>query len=112
MPLGIVGFDTAPHGCLIIVSNLDFLVPCDLAAFSIPPYPPLTIFRKLEERGIAKGKAEGIAEGIAKGIAEGIAKATAETKAEIIRNMMAKNIAICDIAEMTGLAESEIKEYQ
>ena len=54
------------------------------------------IFRKLEERGIAKGKAEGKAEGIA----------------EIIGSMLANKVEIRDIAKMTGLSESEIEKFQ
>ena len=74
------------------------------------------IFRKLEERGIAKGKAEGIAkgkaEGIAEGKAEGIAEGKAEGIAEIIGSMLANKVEIRDIAKMTGLSESEIKKFQ
>ena len=56
-------------------------------------------FRKLEEQSRVEVKAEGIAEVKAEGIAE------------IVRNMMARDMAISDIADVTGLPQAEIEKY-
>ena len=63
--------------------------------------------RGLEE-GEAKGEARGRAEGEAKGEARGEAKGKAEEKKKIARNMLAKDIDIKIISEITELTEEEI----
>jgi predicted transposase/invertase (TIGR01784 family) len=56
----------------------------------------------------AEGKAEGRAEGEAKGRAEGEAKGEAKGKAEVARSMLARNMSLDLISEVTGLSESAI----
>ena len=67
--------------------------------------------------GLAEGRAEGKAVGIAEGRAEGTVVGKAEGKREqalvIAKNLLKKNMAIEDIAEVTGLSKEEIeKEYE
>ena len=52
-----------------------------------------------------EGKAEGLAEGRAEGLAEGEARANRE----IARKMLAKEMPVQDIAELTGISVSELK---
>ena len=58
--------------------------------------------------GLAEGKAEGRAEGITEGRAEGITEGANSKAREMAAKMLAKNKPVDEIAEFTGLAESEI----
>ena len=54
--------------------------------------------------GLSQGKAEGKAEGISEGISQG--------KIEIAKNMLAKNMEIELISEITSLTEDEINSLK
>ena len=56
----------------------------------------------------AKGEARGEARGRAEGIAEGEAKGKAEERRQIAEKLLLKNLAIEDIADITGLSADEI----
>ena len=58
--------------------------------------------------GLAEGKAEGFAEGRTEGRAEGITEGANSKARETAAKMLAKGKPIDEIAEFTGLAESEI----
>ena len=73
------------------------------------------IFTEREEgraEGRAEGREEGMKEGMEKGMEKGIAKGReeglAEGKADMARRMKAKGFPTAVIAEITGLAESEV----
>ena len=61
-----------------------------------------------EAKGEARGEARGRAEGIAEGKAEGIAEGKAEERRQIAEKLLLKNLAIEDIADITGLSADEI----
>ena len=68
------------------------------------------------EKGIAKGMEKGIAKGMEKGIAKGMEKGMEKGKNEekiaIAKKMLAKNIDIEQIIELTSLTAEEIKKLQ
>jgi predicted transposase/invertase (TIGR01784 family) len=65
----------------------------------------------ISERASAKreGKAEGRIEGLAEGKAEGRVEGLAEGKAEAARRMLARNMDISLVADITGLSEDEVR---
>ena len=62
------------------------------------------------EIAVAKEEAakEAAAEALAKGLAKGHAEGRLEERKEMARRMLAKSKPVAEIAEFTGLAESEI----
>ena len=68
----------------------------------------LNYLASLKVRARAEGKAEGLAEGKAEGRAEGITEGANSKARETAAKMLAKNKPIDEIAEFTGLPESEI----
>ena len=68
----------------------------------------LDYLASLKVRARAEGKAEGLAEGKAEGRAEGITEGANSKAREMAAKMLAKNKPVDEIAEFTGLAESEI----
>ena len=62
--------------------------------------------------GLLQGKAEGKAEGFSQGKAEGKAEGFSQGKVEIAKNMLAKNMEIELISEITSLTEDEINSLK
>jgi predicted transposase YdaD len=61
-----------------------------------------------EEIGMARGFTEGRAEGRAEGRTEGRAEGRTEGILTVVRNMLARNMPLRDIAELTGMKERDI----
>ena len=62
--------------------------------------------------GLSQGKAEGKAEGFSQGKVEGKAEGFSQGKVEIAKNMLAKNMEIELISEITSLTEDEINSLK
>ena len=62
--------------------------------------------------GLSQGKAEGKAEGFSQGKVEGKAEGISQGKIEIAKNMLAKNMEIELISEITSLTEDEINSLK
>jgi len=62
--------------------------------------------------GFEQGMAQGMTQGMTQGKAEGIAEGKAITLTKIAKKMLDKNFAVADIAQCTGLNESEILKLQ
>lgn len=62
--------------------------------------------------GLQEGIQKGIQKGIEKGIEKGMEKGIEETTIKFIKNAFKKNLAISDIAELTGLTEEEINAWK
>ena len=60
-------------------------------------------------KGKTKGKQEGLVEGLEKGIIKGLEQGKRDTQIEMIKTMMAKDIAIGMIVEITRLSKEEIE---
>jgi predicted transposase/invertase (TIGR01784 family) len=58
------------------------------------------------EEGLKEGKQEGLKEGKQEGLKEGEMK----EKRQIARTMLARDMAISDIAAITGLSEEDIRK--
>ena len=77
-------------------------------------------YKKGLEKGLEKGMAEGIAQGIEKGMArgleegieKGIEKGIEEGQNKMIRNLLAMNLPISNIAQASGKTEAEILEIK
>jgi predicted transposase/invertase (TIGR01784 family) len=67
-----------------------------------------TPWDRFVEEYFTKGKQEGIKEGKQEGIKEG----KMEGKMEIAQRMLAKNLSIDEISELTGLSEAQILALQ
>ena len=63
----------------------------------------------MEEKGIAKGIAQGISEGRAQGISEGVADNRKETALRMIQKGV---LSDAEIAEYTGMTETEVKQLR
>lgn len=66
--------------------------------------------KSAEYKGIVKGRAEGRAEGMAEGIAKGIAEGEKKKALEIALRMKQRGFTAKEIAEDTGLSESDITQ--
>ena len=64
------------------------------------------------KQGIKEGKIEGIKEGKIEGIKEGKIEGIKEGKLEIARRMLAKNLTIDEITDLTGLTKEQILSLQ
>jgi predicted transposase YdaD len=62
-----------------------------------------------EEKGIEKGRQEGRKEGIEKGRQEGIEKGINDASLAIAFNLLEKGIDLATIADVTGIAESDLQ---
>jgi predicted transposase/invertase (TIGR01784 family) len=62
--------------------------------------------KRMYEEGLKEGKQEGLKEGEIKGLKEGEMK----EKRQIARTMLARDMAILDIAAITGLSEEDIRK--
>lgn len=61
------------------------------------------------EKGIEKGREEGIEKGIAKGIEKGMEKGMEKARVQIARNFLKMGVDASQVAQATGLPESEVK---
>jgi predicted transposase YdaD len=66
----------------------------------------------LYQRARDEGKVEGIAEGEAKGKAEGEVMGMFRKAADVARKLLARKTSLSEIAELTGLSESDILGLQ
>jgi predicted transposase/invertase (TIGR01784 family) len=62
--------------------------------------------KKMYEGGLKEGEIKGLKEGEIKGLKEGEIK----EKRQIARTMLARDMAISDIAAITGLSEEDIRK--
>jgi predicted transposase/invertase (TIGR01784 family) len=58
---------------------------------------------------LASAKREGRAEGLAEGRTAGLAEGEAKGKAETARRMLARDMEISVVADITGLSEDEVR---
>ena len=68
-----------------------------------------TSFDKGLAEGMEKALAEGMEKGLAEGMEKGMEKGLSQRNVEIARSMKAKDYAIGDIADITGLSPEEIE---
>ena len=61
--------------------------------------------KKIYEKGLKEGKQEGFKEGEMK-----VNEGKQEEKRQIARALIARDMAVLDIAEITGLSEEDIRE--
>lgn len=73
----------------------------------------MTLAAKLQDErwiGRQEGLEEGIEKGIEKGLEKGIEKGTFDTKVTTAKRLLARKMALEDIADISGLSISEVKK--
>ena len=94
------------------ISDSNYLMKIDQAVEDIKSDDRKVAAKLQDERWIGRqeGLEEGIEKGIEKGLEKGIEKGTFDTKVTTAKRLLARKMALEDIADISGLSISEVKK--